>query len=740
MAPDQDPNQALRQAHEAAQQVQHGQVLDACDAGLVLPPDDTETLSELRFLRADSLRHLGRWEDAAEEFSRLIDLSGDGDVQHRVCRAHRLLSELCRRSRAYPDALQHGLRAVELAIELDDPVGIYFSRLPLARVYSDVGRREDAESMVRSVLEDAPRLLAPDDPGLALVTVAAQTVLSLVLFRKHRLAEATSALTSVTALAEGIDHAITQAAYHRQLAILHEVQRNYSTAVRHLKTALALYEQVRYEPGLYDVYWSLSLSYTDLGDLRTARLCLEQCESIAERLNLKLELAKTKSSFGELRIREGDYEGAIELFRQDLLLSRGIGDQQALGHCNRKLAECYHAMGDLKRAETHAKGSIQNFEATSRTSEANLVRVTLGRILVEAARLDEAANCLADAVANTGEGERRSNRSALLRLEALVARARGDLPAAIEAFEESLALQDREHPTRELAGICFEAGQSYREYGDEESAKRHWRDAVEVAGLIGSRDLWERILDELSLIDMNAAQRLRLKPYLPGRAVDELSDGVSEPRLTTATVMFVDMRGATALSGQLSPLELSDVVDAFLGPVTRILLRWQGTVDKFIGDCVVAVFGVQDEGDGADQAVHAGLEIIEYMEATKAVRLRAGASVMEATIGINTGEVATGCFGPLLRRDYTVLGYHVNLAQRLQGVAGSVRADLGTRMVIAGPTRDRLSWAVPVLPIDLTTVTMKGIETEGMEAWLVDGSAALRDAALAGQGAAGAAP
>ncbi|MBI2298888.1 MAG: adenylate/guanylate cyclase domain-containing protein, partial [Armatimonadetes bacterium] len=290
-----------------------------------------------------------------------------------------------------------------------------------------------------------------------------------------------------------------------------------------------------------------------------------------------------------------------------------------------------------------------------------------------------------------------------------------------------LALQDHRSPTRDLATTPLEAGRAYRSLGDSDSALRQFAVAADLAGMVGSRDLWEQALTTLREMDVMAAQQLMLKPYLPGRAVEELAGGDRAPRLAEATMMFVDMRGATALSGHLSPLELAKVVDAFLGPVTRILFRWQGTVDKFIGDCVVAVFGLGSESDtaGAAEAVEAGLEIIEYMEATRQIRRRAGASVLEASIGVNTGEVAAGCFGPLLRRDYTVLGYHVNLAQRLQGVAGTLPEALGTRMVLSGTTLARLEHPPEVEPVDLHGMALKGIDTGQLEAWLVQ-PAALR--------------
>jgi len=719
--------ETLRQAQAAADQALHQRVLVHCATALESADGATpDQLSELRFLRADSLRHLGRWSDAAEEFAVVAELAGTPSVESRACRAWRLLSEIARRSRRYDEAVTAAERSEALAEAMGDTFGLLFSRIPRARVLTDRGHNDDALALLNEVMAEAEQALAEQPVDRALVLVAARSVVSLILFRRHENAEALALLTGLRDQAELVPHAITLAAYHRQIAILHEVQRNYSAAIRHLNVALDLYDRVRFEPGRYDVYWSLSLSYTDMGDLRTARLCLEQCSAIAEALDMRLELGKSKSSFAELAVREGDYEAAILLFREDLEISRNLGDEQALGHCNRKIADCYRMMGNADRAAEHARASIAAFENTGREAEANGVRVLLSRILIEDGQIDQADAELATARDKMHGGARASDRAALLRTDALVHSARREWAAATGRFEESLALQDRSHPTRDLAGTHFEAGLACRDGGDFEAAKSHLRQSVDIAGILGSRDLWQQAVDALWELDIIEAQQLMLKPYLPGSAVEELRQGEAPGRLENATVMFVDMRGATALSGTLSPLMLSEVVSAFLGPVVRIILRWQGSVDKFIGDCVMAVFGLGDKGtSGAELATRAGIEIIEYMEATKEIRRRTGASVLEATIGINTGEVVAGCFGPLLRRDYTVLGYHVNLAQRLQSLAGAVEAELGTRMVISESTRAELPQAIPLDAIDLSVQKLKGIDTDDVQAWLLRAAEAI---------------
>lgn len=717
--------ETLLEAKAAAADARHEEVLALCDEAATSGLDGN-ALSELAFLRADALRHLGRWAEAGEAFHSCIAQHSPLLAERRGVRAYRLLTEIERRYRRYSEAAAAARTAIDTAERLGDVTGRLLSQVALARVLSDSGHGVPAEHLAQEAITAARRELAPHDPDRALVLVAAHTNASLFCFRRDALSKAISLIEQVRDLTQHVKHGITLAHYYRQAAILFELSRRYSAAIAHLNRSLDLYELVRFEPGRYDVYWSLARSYTDLGDLRTARLCLWQCVDLAERYEWPLELGKSKSSFAELAVSEGRYDEAIGLYSEDLALSDGLGDSQALGHCHRKLAWCHRLNEEFPQAEAHARESVEHFEATGRLGEANSSRVLLARVLVDAERVDEAAEVLAAARASH-TGHRRHAGAELLRTEALVARAQGDLESAAELLAQSLGLQDPRLPTRELAATMLDAGVTARLLWQPEEAATQLQGAAEAAGFIGSRDLWQRAIGELRQVDVMAAEELMLKPYLPHGAVGELRGGDTQARLVHATIMFVDLRGATALSGDLAPLDLADTLDAFLGPVVRIILRYGGTVDKLIGDAVMAVFGAAEpNADGAEEAAQAGVAILDYMEATQRVRRRAGASVLEAAIGMNTGEVVTGCFGPLLRRDYTMLGYHVNLAERLQSLAGELSGDSGTRMVMSGSTRRGLRTPVPAAPVDLSGINLKGIATGDLEAWLVTPASPLR--------------
>lgn len=151
-----------------------------------------------------------------------------------------------------------------------------------------------------------------------------------------------------------------------------------------------------------------------------------------------------------------------------------------------------------------------------------------------------------------------------------------------------------------------------------------------------------------------------------------------EPQEQVVTVLFADVKGFTSLSERLSPREVQDLLNEYLHEMTDVIFRHYGTVDKYIGDGIMAVFGaprLPDEpidDQHALRAVTAALEmqaaqkrLVDKWEPSKAFTIR---------IGVNTGTAYTGFFGTRHRLEYTAIGDTVNTASRLEGAAepGSV--------------------------------------------------------------------
>jgi adenylate cyclase len=186
--------------------------------------------------------------------------------------------------------------------------------------------------------------------------------------------------------------------------------------------------------------------------------------------------------------------------------------------------------------------------------------------------------------------------------------------------------------------------------------------------------------------------------YLSPALVKRLADDPSHLRLggerRTLSILFCDVRGFTTISEQLkdSPEELTALINRLLTPLSDIVLKESGTIDKYIGDCLMAFWNAPlNDPDHAAHAVSSALQMldaVEYLNAELAMEAHGkgtSAPVLRIGIGINTGECVVGNMGSVQRFDYSVLGDSVNLASRLEGQSKSYGIPLliGERTAIA---------------------------------------------------------
>ncbi|HUL73513.1 MAG TPA: adenylate/guanylate cyclase domain-containing protein [Vicinamibacterales bacterium] len=163
------------------------------------------------------------------------------------------------------------------------------------------------------------------------------------------------------------------------------------------------------------------------------------------------------------------------------------------------------------------------------------------------------------------------------------------------------------------------------------------------------------------------------------------------------TVLFCDIVGFTSLCQQIPPAEAAALLTAFLTRMTDIVFEHQGTLDKFLGDALLAVFGAPfDQPDHAVQAVKASLAMRRGLADLNA---QSEGVKLQMRIAISTGVALTGDFGSLRRREFTVLGDVVNTASRIEDEIAAPG-----EIVISGPTYAAVKDAVRVRPLGSRTL------------------------------------
>jgi adenylate cyclase len=169
--------------------------------------------------------------------------------------------------------------------------------------------------------------------------------------------------------------------------------------------------------------------------------------------------------------------------------------------------------------------------------------------------------------------------------------------------------------------------------------------------------------------------------YVPPELVDTMSRNPAhydmQGRSVELTVLFADLRGFTQLSETLPPTELVALMNAFFSEMTDIVRAHGGTLDKYIGDSVMAFWGAPvADPDHAWHAVQAAQAMCARLPALNATFERNGWPALSLGVGINTGTVVVGDLGSRHRRAYTVLGDAVNVASRLQGLGTRLGQDI----------------------------------------------------------------
>jgi len=170
------------------------------------------------------------------------------------------------------------------------------------------------------------------------------------------------------------------------------------------------------------------------------------------------------------------------------------------------------------------------------------------------------------------------------------------------------------------------------------------------------------------------------------------------------SVLFSDIRGFTTIAEGLTPEELVHLLNEYLTVMTDIVFKYDGTLDKYMGDAIMAIFGAPlDLPDHPIKACHSALEMIEELKNLNQKWIAEGKHPMDIGIGINTGPMMVGNMGSAQRFDFTAMGDSVNLGSRLEGVNKSYK----TNIIISEFTFERVKNDFTCMELDAVRVKGK---------------------------------
>lgn len=216
--------------------------------------------------------------------------------------------------------------------------------------------------------------------------------------------------------------------------------------------------------------------------------------------------------------------------------------------------------------------------------------------------------------------------------------------------------------------------------------------------------------------DISTEKRMKstMSLYMDAGIADQLlAGGEVSGRSTVATVLFTDIRGFTTLAEELGAQGTVSLLNEYFTIMVDCIQQEKGMLDKFIGDAIMAGFGVpRPLGDDEDRAMRAAIAMITELDIWNATRISHGKRPLDMGIGINTDMVVTGNIGSPKRMNYTMIGDGVNLASRLESACKQYQ----TRILISEMTRGKLRGIYRTREVD--RVVVKG-KTEPVEIYEV---------------------
>lgn len=179
--------------------------------------------------------------------------------------------------------------------------------------------------------------------------------------------------------------------------------------------------------------------------------------------------------------------------------------------------------------------------------------------------------------------------------------------------------------------------------------------------------------------------------YVPPELVEEMSRDPEnysmKGRKAELTVLFSDIRGFTTISEGMQPEELTSLMNEYLGAMTEVVQKYRGTLDKYIGDAIMAFWGAPvDDPQHARHAVLTALEMQQRLARLNEALVAKDWPVLAIGVGVNTGNMTVGDLGSPVRQSYTVMGDAVNLGSRLEGIT----KEYGVGIIVGEETREVL--------------------------------------------------
>jgi class 3 adenylate cyclase len=452
-------------------------------------------------------------------------------------------------------------------------------------------------------------------------------------------------------------------------------------AERLLFRAHDLCEEMHDRTGLSQVCDSLANLLLKYGKVRPALEFAHRSLKLKEALGDLYGQAVSHGTIGRACLLQADYDGARTAFSADLELARRLKDPVGIGIMLNSLGET--ALGQHNLPET-TRCYLENLAHDGGVVNAIHARLGLARVRLAEGRTDD-AEAEADRMAEllSQKPDLRGLPSALLGLRGAIAGQRQGFAEGERLLRQAIDELLRDRFDLDTLPWLYELRDLYQRQNRTREAVQTMARALDLLGAAGADESVSDVERWLRRTDSPALMRMALQRHFPQHLLESLLEGhltrrarADATREQVLTVLFSDIRDYTTLSEGLKPMEVLDLINEWFAEVTRLIQQHHGFVDKFIGDAVMALFGVRERGEeSAADAVRAALAMRDALSALNLRNKALKRKQIHIGIGIHTGEAVVGFVGSHLRLSYTAIGDTVNTASRLESATKEFDCD-----------------------------------------------------------------
>ncbi|MEW5945704.1 MAG: tetratricopeptide repeat protein [bacterium] len=627
------------------------------------------------FRAAFLLERKGKWGVAAGFYNRLAGKLEDAGMNGTLIHARTVmeLGKIHSEMKDYERAEEFLRRAEVMGREAGGAYEAAIAKCYLGLNFSKKGSDDAGIECFNEALSMAPG--EGDDARWLHLRGLVNNQLGFVERKRGRVEEAIALHDAVLELLEGQADDLERGEACRMLGECYMQRGQHIQADRALKKAVEVFERNGAGCEIAKSYKSIGLNFLGMGDMEKACYFIDESISLLERLKVSSDLPMLYTERGKICLLQEKYGEAEEYFRKDFELVRE-------GRNPHSIAFSYYHLGKVRRLleRTHSgldflKRSAELFHGVGNARmEANaLMELALCESSLKNVKL--ATDYCARAREIVEKLDSYEDAARLLMVRGIVLRDARRRQMSQRCFEDSVALMEKKaRITPDLAMTFYEFALFWRDGGDKKRAEECLLNAIEIAGKLGIAQRVNTYMKALARISPEAGARAQLSQFMDRSAVEHLSRGKEYGTVRVErkniSILFTDIRGFTGISEKMGLDELSSFLDDFYNTVTQVVIKYQGRVNKFIGDEVMVLFNMDDElPDHPVWAVRAADALVRTMEEVSQIRQRRGASPIPIGVGVNTGEVLLGIFGSAIRRDYTAIGDCVNVAARLQAQA-----------------------------------------------------------------------